>query len=233
MLDGDDDSSGIFVSGTRRDATCWTTATASDWEDEMMDEMSQETADALNTFFAFINNRLEVDGNIVEFNKENIPERMDVLGWIDYFINMQLFIMHDSICRNVILHTRSDKKKFYPYFYDVDLTLRRGGYSADIFEEAWNEIDGQKIMNDMSLWENFIGLYWDEIVNRYCYLRKTVLNIDYFTAMYHTSADSIPDADYKLENQRWGVNTSRDVFEHLLEILDKRLTYLDENYFIV
>ena len=184
MLDGTDES-GIFVCGARRDATCWTTSTAGDWEDEMMDEMSQDTADALNVFLSFINNRLykgsdnseylnteltyfvgetaytyndvtvedgkvvlasdtsveidniyvtstlsegqpvesSVSAELIPFDKENAPERMDILGWIDYFICMQTNEMWDSICRNMILFSQSDKKRFYPYFYDLDLSL--------------------------------------------------------------------------------------------------------------
>jgi hypothetical protein len=231
MLDGED-SSGIFVSGTRRDPTCWTTATASNWEDEMMDEMSQDTADALNTFFAFINNRLVVDEVPVEFDKENIPERMDVQGFIDYFICLQAFLMWDSICRNMILYSGSDKKKFYPYFYDLDLSMQdKYPYNADIFDIEYNSTPS--IMNDMSLWENIKDFYWDEIINRWCELRNTVLSDSYILDVYNGLTEDIPDSDFNNENIKWGTSVSKANGEILVEKIIKRLNWLDENYFIV
>ena len=227
MLDGDD-SSGIFVCGTRRDGSNWTNAKANQWEDEMMDEMSEKTASALNTFFNFINNRIEGE----EFNKVNIPNRMDVQGWIDYFICMQTFLMWDSICRNMILHSRSDKKKFFPYFYDLDLSLNHA-YNADIFDIAYDTIDGEKRWNDMSLWANIRDLYWDEIVNRYCELRDSVLNIEHIRSVFKELTSSIPLTDYSQENKKWGKNTTLNSFEPILEKIDKRLVWLDYNYFIV
>lgn len=376
MLDGTDES-GIFVCGSRRDATCWTTSTAADWEDEMMDEMSQDTADALNVFLNFINNRLykgsdnneyfntaltyfigdtsysynevtvkdgkvvlasdtsieieniyvtstlnpaegsvtaeytsdmayrgsdgnlyilseltEIDGvfyvtstlgddnpvtatyldhhiyvgsdnnrylfsettmidgvryvtnliiwettessvsaELIPFDKENAPERMDILGWLDYFICMQTGEMWDSICRNLILFSQSDKKKFYPYFYDVDLSLRNN-YDDDIFDLAYNIVNGVKVMNDMSLWSNLKDMYWDEIINRYSELRKTVLTIDNVKAIYHDVIDEVPESDFVAESERWGVNVSKDAFTEIIAMLEKRFVWLDTEYFI-
>jgi hypothetical protein len=173
-----------------------------------------------------------ISAEFVGLNESEIEERMDIQGWMDYFICMQTFLMWDSICRNVILHTRSDKKKFYPYLYDLDLSLNRE-YNADIFDIAYDTIDGHRRTNDMTLWENLKDIYWDQIVNRYCELRNTVLNTEYITALYHDLADSIPDADYADENQKWGKSTGRGVFEGILDKIDKRLAWLDENYFIV
>ena len=36
-------------------------------------------------------------------------------------MRMQTFLMKDNGCKNIILYTKSDKKKFFPFFYDLDL----------------------------------------------------------------------------------------------------------------
>jgi len=275
MLDGDDDHSGIFVCGDYRTDTCWINASAEKWSDEMMDEMSEDTARALNVFFEFINDRtiykgsdnieypaseltdvggtmyvtstLDGQGQVTQdsvsaspidthFDEEDIPERMDVLGFIDYFICMQTFLMWDSICRNMVLHTRSDKKKFYPYFYDVDLSLN-ANYDDDIFNIAVgvnDPNDGRGVVHyDMSLWEHIRDTYWDQIVNRYSELRNSVLTYEHISYVYHKLTDAIPDGDYADENSRWNVNTSKLNFEGLLGKIKSRLEWLDNNYFKV
>lgn len=237
MLNGED-SDGIFVCGNRRNPGCWTDGSHVDWDEEMLDDMSQSTADAIDVFYDYINNRLEDgQGGIIEFNTDTAPERMDVLGFIDYFICLQTFVMWDNTCRNMVLHTRSDKKKFYPFFYDLDLCFRGGqDYhgdqpDADIFEEAYTMVDGQKEYWDMSLWENIRDMFWDEIVNRWCNLRNSVLTIENVTKAYHQLTDQIPDSDYNDENTRWGSSASKIAGENLLTLIGQRLEWLDINYF--
>jgi hypothetical protein len=168
---------------------------------------------------------------LIPFNKDNAPERMDILGWIDYFICMQTNEMWDSICRNMILFSQSDKKKFYPYFYDLDLSLQNN-YDDDIFDLAYNIVGGVKVMNDMSLWSNLKDMYWDEIINRYSELRKTVLTIDNVKAIYHDVIDEVPESDFVAESERWGVNISKDAFTEIIAMLEKRFVWLDTEYFI-
>ena len=348
MLDGSD-ASGIFVCGNRRNPGCWTDAVPADWDEEMLDDMSESTADALRILFDFINNRLyksaagdeyltsqtttinnvvyvtdslisatrtedpaytgsdgnlyilseltdingtlyvtdtlvegeptedsviatavsghniyigtdgerylstdltTIDGvkyvtakiitvSLIEFNEDTIPERMDVNGFIDYFICLQAFVMWDSTCRNMILHTRSDKKKFYPFFYDLDLCYRGGpDYhgdqpDADIFEEAYTMVDGQREYWDMSLWENIRDFYWDEIVNRWGVLRNTVLTEENIVNLYNKLTKDIPESDYVNENLRWHSLASKAAGENLLNIIENRFAWLDANYFIV
>ena len=270
MLDGTD-ASGIFVCGNRREPGCWTEAVPADWDEEMLDEMSEDTARALNVFFAFINERVIymgsdskeyaapdlteingimyvtstlVEGQVVPesvsatptevkpFDTTNIPERMDIIGFIDYLICLQVFSMWDSTCRNLILHSRADKKKFYPFFYDVDLSLN-GDAEGDFFDRTYDIIDGQKRWYDTSLWQHIRDLYWDEMVNRYCELRNSVLNENFIDYLWTTSVNQIPDEDYTLENNRWETYTSKARGEELLNKIKERLTWLDENYYLV
>lgn len=219
LLDGDE--SGMIVSGTRgnsADPNNWTGAKPTDWEDEMNDELTESNISALTAFFSFINSE--------NFTKENVPQRMSVIDWIDYFIGLQVFLMRDNTCRNMILYAGKDKKKFYPFFYDLDLSWNFYASQPDI------DIMTDSYAADMSLWENFKALYGDEIANRYAYLRGTILNSDYFYALYKDIASNIPQEDVSLEYKKWG-RGDITYMNNLLKAMDKRLEWLDKEYFKV
>lgn len=216
LLDGD--ATGMIVSGRRgnpADPDNWTGAKPTDWDDEMNDELTESNKTALESFFTFINSE--------NFTKENVPSRMSVLDWIDYFICLQVFFMPDNTCRNMILYTGEDKNKFYPFFYDLDLSwgFTDSNYNIDIMKNSFAA--------DMSLWENFKNLYWDEIVNRYLFLRENVLSEKRIQAVY----DSIPtipkDVEIK-EKVKWGT-CDVSYMTTLINLIGKRIDWLDNNYF--
>lgn len=217
LLDGD--TSGMIVSGTRgntNDPNNWTAAKPEDWEDEMNDELTESNKQALTDFFSFINSE--------NFTKENVPQRMSVIDWIDYFIGLQVFLMRDNTCRNMILYAKEDKKKLYPFFYDLDLSwfFYDNNYNLDIMTSSYAV--------DMSLWENFKSLYEDEIRNRYAYLRENILSIETIQAMYEDIAKDIPLVDIALEKEKWGQGDVNSMNTYI-SILKKRLNWLDKEYF--
>lgn len=217
LLDGD--ASGMIVSGTRgntNDPNNWTAAKPEDWEDEMNDALTESNKQALTDFFSFINSE--------NFTKENVPQRMSVIDWIDYFIGLQVFLMRDNTCRNMILYAKEDKKKLYPFFYDLDLSwfFYDNNYNLDIMTSSYAV--------DMSLWENFKSLYEDEIRNRYAYLRENILSIETIQAMYEDIAKDIPLVDIALEKEKWGQGNVNSMNTYI-SILKKRLNWLDKEYF--
>ena len=216
LLDGD--ASGMMVSGTRNDTSNWIAAKPEDWEDEMNDELTESNKQALTDFFSFINSE--------NFTKENVPQRMSVIDWIDYFINLQVFLMRDNTCRNMMLYTGSDKKIFYPFFYDLDLSWNFDSTSSNL------DIMTNSYAADMSLWENFRTLYKDEITNRYAYLRGTVLNIDYINTTYQEILSAIPQEDINEEKRKWDAGNV-SYMETLINVLNKRFDWLDKEYFKV
>lgn len=217
LLDGD--TSGMIVSGTRgntNDPNNWTAAKPEDWEDEMNDELTESNKQALTDFFSFINSE--------NFTKENVPQRMSVIDWIDYFIGLQVFLIRDNTCRNMILYAKEDKKKLYPFFYDLDLSwfFYDNNYNLDIMTSSYAV--------DMSLWENFKSLYEDEIRNRYAYLRENILSIETIQAMYEDIAKDIPLVDIALEKEKWGQGNVNSMNTYI-SVLKKRLNWLDKEYF--
>lgn len=205
----------MIVSGTRNDQNNWTAAKPEDWEDEMNDELTESNKQALTNFFSFINSE--------NFTKENVPQRMSVIDWIDYFIGLQVFLMKDNTCRNMILYAKEDKTKFFPFFYDLDLSLM---ISTDDYKQ---DIMSASYAKDMSLWSNFKNLYWDEITNRYAFLRETVLSREYIQTVYADIVDKIPDNDVESE-KKWGDINVIYMYD-LIDILSLRLEWLDNEYF--
>ena len=214
MLSGDTD--GMIVSGTRgnsNDPSNWTEAKPEDWDDEMNDSLTESNRTALEKFFTFINSE--------NFTKANIPDKMSVIDWIDYFICLQVFFMPDNTCRNMILYTGKDKEKFYPYFYDLDLSWSYPSYNTDIMTNSYAA--------DMSLWQNFKEIFADEIANRYEYLRKKILNVGYLQAVCDDAVKDIPSKVISQESQKWGTVSIN--LTNAVNTTSRRLEWLDSLYF--
>lgn len=174
-----------------------------------------------------------ISATLIEFNKENACKRLDVLGWIDYFILLQVFLMSDSFHNNLVLYSDAEKKKIWPYFYDVNSAMRydttavgeNNPYNVDYIAKKGQDYD-------ISFWMNFKDLYWDEIINRYAYLRQEQLSIQKITNIYRSVIVGIPDEDVVEEREKWTNYANKKSFDGAIEYLEKRLTWLDENYFI-
>lgn len=169
-----------------------------------------------------------IEATLIPFDKETACDRLDVLGFIDYFICIQTFLMPDNTMNNVMLYSGPEKKKFRTFFYDLDGAIASGkGVTADILAP------GVSLCLDMSLWQNVHDLYWDEIVNRYCDLRKSVLSIDYIKSIYNDIKNNIPEIDYDNESSKWGISARAENFDIHIAFLEERLEYLDNEYFII
>ena len=166
---------------------------------------------------------------LIPFDKETMPERMSIEHWLKYIVCMQVFLMRDNTCRNMVLYTGSDKKKFYPFFYDLDLSWpNAAGYNQDIMIPA-GQPGSASYAADMSLWENFKGEWWDEIINCYHILRDKVLNIPYMRKVLEDIVENVPDEVLEKERIKWG--TTVNSFDGNIDIMESRLMWLDEIYY--
>lgn len=171
-----------------------------------------------------------ISAELIPFDRKNIAERLDVLGFIDYMILMQVFVMYDNQHNNMLMYSGAEKKKMFPFFYDLDGSInenRDGGSHCDIFA------DGVSLSSDMSLWKNLRDEYWDDMVNRYCELRKTYLSPDYIRTVYKDIVKHVPSTDFTEEQTKWGSSTSVTSFDGKMVFLEERIKWLDENYFKV
>lgn len=215
----EDDENGILVCAEHAN---WSTADASTWENEIEDEMPQDTADALDDFFAFLRS-----GNVT---RETAPQRMDVLAWLDYTICLQVFYMPDNIGRNMILYSNEEKYKFTPFFYDLDLSLNFyfSDYKVDFYTAPWPDGLYEK---DFLPYNLMMDLYWDEILGRYDVLRKTALSIPNIQYVFDNALKSIPESVLALEESKWGVTDIKTNQSVLVDTLIKRILWLDKNIF--
>jgi hypothetical protein len=248
MLDGDDDSSGIFVSGeagvNAYNARGWADEMGADGEKafpDWEDSVTVETADAINQFFDFILGRLYKDANhntyafekltdmngvyyvtesltdngdgtysvnsnsiqantLIEFNRETAKERLSIIDWIDYLIGLEMFYLPDNTIHNVILYTGRDKKKFFPFFYDMDSALYIRNNTKDVFSE-WNP---DSSINNDPLWTPIYETFKDDITNRFRYLCSTVINNNYLTEVLDDAYANLPEEWLTEEQEKWG-----------------------------
>ena len=128
----------------------------------------------------------------------------------------------------MILYSAIDKKKFYPFFYDLDLSLRfdAAPVTNDVFNPSTSYDAGSNFV-----WENFYTLYKDEVINRYGELRNTILNEPYMREVYEDFVKEIPAADIMLENSKWSASATAEAFENILNTVKTRLEYLDSDYY--
>ena len=243
MLDGDDDGSGIFVTGNMNSADMWTNSSAANWVDEMEadgrelaypnlgdESVSVETAAAINELLAVIRGFINDTVSASE-----LEEHIDLESFIDYWIGLQCFMLWDNEYHNLVLHTRSDKKKFYAFFYDLDNSMSQSWpYDTDLIEACTNpehHIHPYNVI-DMRFWEKFIDEYKDSIINRYIELRKTVLSIDNITAIYNAYTENIPQIIIEEHQRRWNISSTPEKFKTIyIEYLKSRLAWLDDTYF--
>jgi hypothetical protein len=176
-----------------------------------------------------VDGTIEIEGETVDFEISMLEERIDVEDWIDYWIGCQVFQLWDNVMHNSILYSGSDKKKFYLFFYDLDTSLEdKYPYNEDLLDICENPYG--KLVIPTTFWQKFIDEYKDSIINRYAYLRKTVLSDVNIKSIYTTIISDIPEEVIVHEITRWGNGNPRN-FDAVYNKLVKRLTWLDETQF--
>ena len=154
------------------------------------------------------------------FSQSNDPKHMDILGFIDYFIGLQVFYMPDNVAHNLILYTKADKKVFYPFFYDMDLTFPN--YN-EITSNVLSAYGGNA--TTYIIWQLLIREYADVIYNRYIELRKSILNIDYIKDVFADLRGNIPQRWIDAEHSLWGATFK---YSNILFNLMQRFDWLDK-----
>ena len=233
MLDGSD-ASGLFVQGVGYQPNFWDIYTSSRFEDQMIDEDDKDTPwvaggtttqsndEALSSFYNYFNNYLERETAEKHFNKN---------AWIDYMILLQVFHMFDNMWNNIILFSDTDKTKFTPFFYDLDMSL----YEAydkpeiDVFSIAGDTYYNKETFK--GLWLKLKDVWWEDMVSRYKYLRQEVLRMDIINQTVFDIKNGINEYDFENEILKWQ-NASDDSLTKVLNLIESRLIFCD-NYFVV
>ena len=159
-----------------------------------------------------------------EIDSKELENHIDAASWIDYYIGLNIFSLYDDVFHNMVFHSRADKAKFYAFFYDLDNALIQD-YNVHFLEYCEN-----RGVNSTDFWRAFIGAYKDSIINRYAELRKSVLSMKNIQGIYKAYIAGIPEETINREISRWG-NGNPAHFDVLLTKLEKRMNWLDNNYF--
>lgn len=220
MLDGD--NTGMLISGDFHNDYPLSFAEfhGETWADEMNDDEeltehghTPSNYAALTSLWEWINNGV--------WDRATVPQHLSVPDFIDYYIFVQVFRMRDNDIHNIILYTKEDKKKFYAFLYDLDLSWGRG-YNYDM------PINEQRLI----LWKRFVGVYWEDIVERYWELRSTILNYSHVIGIVNKLQSSIPFSDFDKEMNRWDSVNYTDATKIMLGNFQDLLVHFD-NFFSV
>lgn len=215
MLDGD--NTGMLISGDFHNDYPLSFAEfhGETWADEMNDDEeltehghTPSNYAALTSLWEWINNGV--------WDRATVPQHLSVPDFIDYYIFVQVFRMRDNDIHNIILYTKEDKKKFYAFLYDLDLSWGRG-YNYDM------PINEQRLI----LWKRFVGVYWQDIVARYWELRSTILNYSHVIGIVNKLQSSIPFSDFENEMDKWDSINYTDATKTMIDSFVDLLVHFD------
>lgn len=199
MLDSDSD--GMIVSGLTGDND-WLRY-KEQWEDEMNDSLTESNIEALKKFHAYLSNTEGI-------TKENLNERIYVNDFIDYFIFITFFRMRDNDIHNLLLYSGKDKQKFSCFLYDCDLSVNIYNYDME-----------KEYTYHNSIWKILRKYYWEEICERYVFLRQRILNERHIEFIVRDLQRSVPFTDFKNEIDKWKITSVKttDVVSQIKELM--------------
>ena len=199
MLDSDSD--GMIVSGLTGDND-WLRY-KEQWEDEMNDSLTESNIEALKRFHAYLSNTEGI-------TKENLNERIYVNDFIDYFIFITFFRMRDNDIHNLLLYSGKDKQKFSCFLYDCDLSINIYNYDME-----------KEYTYHNSIWKILRKYYWEEICERYVFLRQRILNERHIEFIVRDLQRSVPFTDFKNEIDKWKITSVKttDVVSQIKELM--------------
>ena len=196
-------------------------------EDYFSVEVGENSAELVSSLNAVIEAIINNDSVALE-------QSLDIKGAIDYFIFQEIILGTDGLAKNMLLATY-DMSKWYLSAYDMDSTFDLdwngeilGWYDSDIPDVPYNN-------KFSSLLQYIRNNYWDNYIERYTELRKSVLSyssiIEEFEKYIGIFGEDVYIQDTVIYPDIPSVvdNTLRS----LQSFVADRLEYLDGNYGVV
>lgn len=217
-------------------ASAFRTATIGNgnWELEVPDEwqtydaeeegqtVTHAVKDNLSNTIAFVIN--STDEEFVA----GINDHIDLESAIDYFLLMFIDRGVDSAARNLIMLTYDGGNKWYCSAYDKDMTWGNGSMGNPAYT-ADTACPGGYINTNSLLWERLVECFGDDIWERWCELKTTILSPDYIKAEFDYFWQDITDADYAADIAKWPTmpQSTYDFKYQIFALIDARWTYMD------
>lgn len=187
-------------------------------------ENSAELVSSLNTIIS----------SLINNDSTSLEQSLDIKSAIDYFIFQEIILGTDGLAKNMLLATY-DMTKWYLIAYDMDSTFDLD-WNGEILYRFDATMPIYPYNNEYSklllyIWDN----YWDDYVERYTELRKSVLSyssiIEQFEKyigifgedVYIQDTAIYPDIPSVVDN----------TLKSLRSFVRDRLEYLDSKYGVV
>ena len=185
---------------------------------------SAELVSSLNTIIS----------SIINVDSVALKQSLDIKGAIDYFIFQEIILGTDGIAKNMLLATY-DMTKWYLSAYDMDLTFNLGGTGQilDCFDSDMPDVPYHNKYS--SLLQYIRDNYYDEYVERYIELRKSVLSyssiIEEFEKYIGIFGEDVYIQDTAIYPDIPSVTSN--TLNSLRSFIRDRLEYLDSKYGVV
>ena len=188
-----------------------------DWEIEV-GEQNKENLEKLNRLINFV-----MYSSDEEFKKD-INHYFNLDSLLNYYIMVETSQLIDNTSKNLLLITY-DGNIWYTSLYDLDTSW--GTY--------WNGIDlvnysETNILLENNLWKRVKDNFTDELVERYFYLRGSILTKGNIMNEFYSFYNLIPEDSFNNELKKWGFIPGYEL-KQIEEFLDIKLPVLDDEFF--
>ena len=188
-----------------------------DWEIEV-GEQNKENLEKLNRLIDFVMYSSDEDF------KKDINDYFNLDSLLNYYIMVEASHLIDNTSKNLLLITY-DGTIWYTSLYDLDTSW--GTY--------WNGIDlvnysETNILLENNLWKRVKDNFTDELVERYFYLRGSILTKGNIMNEFYSFYSLIPEDSFNNELKKWGFIPGYEL-KQIEEFLDIKLPVLDDEFF--
>lgn len=217
-MDNNNPNNLIFSANTwEKTVSFYDKANYIDWEIEV-GEQNKENLEKLNRLINFV-----MYSSDEEFKKD-INHYFNLDSLLNYYIMVEASHLIDNTSKNLLLITY-DGTIWYTSLYDLDTSW--GTY--------WNGIDlvnysETNILLENNLWKRVKDNFTDELVERYFYLRGSILTKGNIMNEFYSFYNLIPEDSFNNELKKWGFIPGYEL-KQIEEFLDIKLPVLDDEFF--
>ena len=217
-MDNNNPNNLIFSANTwEKTVSFYDKANYIDWEIEV-GEQNKENLDKLNRLIDFVMYSSDEDF------KKDINDYFNLDSLLNYYIMVETSHLIDNTSKNLLLITY-DGTIWYTSLYDLDTSW--GTY--------WNGIDlvnysETNILLENNLWKRVKDNFTDELVERYFYLRGSILTKENIMNEFYSFYSLIPEDSFNNELKKWGFIPGYEL-KQIEEFLDIKLPVLDDEFF--
>lgn len=187
-----------------------------DWEIEV-GKQNKENLNKLNRLIDFVMYSSDDDF------KKNINDYFNLDSLLNYYIMVEAFHLVDNTSKNLLLITY-DGNIWYTSLYDLDTSW--GTY--------WNGIDlvnysETNILLENNLWKRLKENFSNELVERYFYLRGSILTKENIINEFYSFYNLIPTESLEKELNKWGFIPGYDL-KQIEKFVDIKFPLLDNEF---